>query len=149
MKKKSLLPLVAMILLTVVLAGTAAAGTPEEKVATYHQALLDGDIEAAKGMLAEDLLLFEDGIAETSLKKYAKKHLKDDIAFSANAKRKLESQTSWIVGDTATVSSTYDLKTRYKRKRYHVKAAETMILKQIDGQWVIVHAHWSNHLVKE
>jgi ketosteroid isomerase-like protein len=138
-----------MILLTVVLAGTATAGTPEDRVAAYHQAILDGDIEAAKGMLDEDLLLFEDGYAETSRKHYAKGHLKDDIAFSAKAKRKLESQISWIEGSTATVVSTYDLKTRYKNKRYHIKSAETMTLKHIDDQWVIVHVHWSNHLVKK
>ena len=149
MVKRSLLTLIALTLLTALVPGTAAAGAPEERVAAYHQALLDGDIEAAKGMLGKDLLLFEDGQAETSLKQYAKGHLKDDIAFSAEAKRKLESQTSWIEGDTATVSSTYDLKTKYKGKDYHLKSAETMTLKQTDGQWVIVHIHWSNHRVKE
>lgn len=149
MIKRSLLTLIALTLLTALVPGIAAAGTPEERVAAYHQALLDGDIDAAKGMLAKDLLLFEDGVAETSLKKYAKEHLKADIAFSENAKRKLKSQSSWIEGDTATVSSTYDLKTKYKGKRYHLKSAETMILKNIDGQWVIVHTHWSNHRVKE
>jgi ketosteroid isomerase-like protein len=148
MKNRSLVVLIASVLLTPLLALPAIAGAPEEMVAAYHQALLDGDIEAAKGMLAVDLLLFEDGVAETSLKAYAKSHLKADIAFSEGAKRKLENQNSWIEGDTATVSSTYDLKTRYKGKRYHVKAAETMTLKQIDGQWVIVHIHWSNHKVK-
>ena len=149
MIKRSLLTLIALTLLTALVPGTAAAGAPEERVAAYHQALLDGDIEAAKGMLGKDLLLFEDGIAETSLKHYTKGHLKDDIAFSAEAKRKLESQNSWIEDGTATVSSTYDLKTKYKGKRYHLKSAETMTLKQTDGQWVIVHIHWSNHRVKE
>jgi len=148
MKKRGLLTVIAMTLLTVLIAGTAAAETPEEKVAAYHQALLDGDIETAKGMLAEDLLLFEDGIAETSLKKYARGHMKADIEFSAKAKRKLESQKSWIEGDTAAVSSTYDVKTKYKGKLYHLKSAETMTLKNIDGQWIIVHVHWSNHQVK-
>ena len=149
MKKRTLLTLIALTLLTVLVAGTAAADTPEEKVAAYHQAIQDGDIEAAKGMLAEDLLLFEDGEAETSLKHYAKGHMKSDIAFSAQMKRKLQSQTSWIEGDTATVSSTYDLKTKYKGKLYHLKSAETMTLNQIDGQWVIMHMHWSNHQIKE
>ena len=149
MKKRTLLTLIVLTLFIVLVAGTAVAGEHEDIVAAYHQAILDGDIEAAKGMLDEDLLLFEDGFAETSLKHYAKGHLKDDIAFSAKAKRKLESQTSWIEGNTATVSSTYDLKTKYKGKRYHIKSAETMTLKRIDGRWVIVHAHWSNHRVKK
>ena len=149
MKKRTLLTLIALTLLTVLVAGTATADTPEERVAAYHQALLDGDIEAAKGMLGKELILYEDGVPEKSLKHYTKGHLKSDIEFSENAKRKLESQSSWIEGDTATVSSTYDLKTKYKGKRYHLKAAETMTLKNIDGQWVIVHIHWSNHRVKE
>jgi uncharacterized membrane protein YvbJ len=149
MKKRTLLTLIALTLMTVLVAGTAAAETPEERVAAYHQALLDGDIEAAKGMLEKGLVLYEDGVPEKSLKHYTKGHLKDDIAFSENAKRKLESQSSWIEDDTATVSSTYDLKTKYKGKRYHLKSAETMTLKNMDGQWFIVHIHWSNHRVKE
>jgi len=149
MKKRTLLTLIALTLLTVLLAVPAVADTPEERVAAYHQALLDGDIEAAKGMLEKELVLYEDGVPEKSLKHYTEGHLKSDIEFSENAKRKLESQSSWIEGDTATVSSTYDLKTKYKGKRYHLKAAETMTLKQIDGQWIIVHIHWSNHRVKE
>ena len=148
MKKRSILALTALLLLTLPAAGTAKAGTPEEAVASYHQALLDGDIDAAKGMLAEELLLFEDGQVETSMKHYAEGHLKSDIEFSAGARRKLESQTSWAEGDTATVISTYDLKTRYKNKRYHVKVAETMTLKKTDDQWFIVHVHWSNQMVK-
>ena len=149
MKKRTLFTLIALTLLTVLVAGTATADTPEERVAAYHQALLDGDIEAAKGMLGKELILYEDGVPEKSLKHYTKGHLKSDIEFSENAKRKLESQSFWIEGDTATVSSTYDLKTKYKGKRYHLKAAETMTLKQIDGQWIIVHIHWSNHRVKK
>jgi ketosteroid isomerase-like protein len=149
MKRLTLLILVLSTLLIAMAAGTAVADSPETMVAAYHQALLDGDAQAAKGMLADDLLLFEDGGAETSLKHYAEGHMKNDIAFSAEAKRKLESQTSWIEGDTATVSSTYDLKTKYKGKRYHLKTAETVTLKQTEGQWVIVHIHWSNHQVKK
>ena len=149
MIKRSLLTFIALTLLTALVPGIAAADAPEERVAAFHQALLDGDIEAIKGMLGKDLLLFEDGQGEISLKHYAKGHLKDDIAFSAKAKRKLESQTSWIEDGTATVSSTYDLKTKYKGKRYHLKSAETMILKRVEGDWVIVHVHWSNHRVKE
>ena len=149
MSTRSLVLIVVAFLLIVSFAVPAVAETPEERVAAYHQALLDGDIEAAKGMLDKDLLLFEDGVAETSLKQYAKGHLKSDIAFSAEARRKLETQESWIEGDTASVSSTYDVKTKYRGKRYHIKAAETMALKRIDGQWVIVHIHWSNHQVKE
>jgi ketosteroid isomerase-like protein len=149
MKKRTLLTLIALTLLTALFTVPAAADTPEERVAAYHQALLDGDIEAAKGMLGKELVLYEDGVPEKSLKHYTKGHLKSDIAFSENAKRKLESQSSWIEGDTATVSSTYDLKTKYKGRRYHIKAAETMTLKLIDGQWVIVHVHWSNHQLEK
>jgi len=149
MEKRSWMITITLTLLVVLAAGTAVAGTPVEAVAAYHQALLDGDLEAAKGLLAADLVLFEDGVAETSLKHYTEGHLKSDIAFSAEARRKLESQTVWEAGDTATVISTYDLKTRYKGKHYHLKTAETMTLKQRDDQWVIVHIHWSNHQLKE
>jgi ketosteroid isomerase-like protein len=148
MNNRSLVALIVCIMITAFFTGTAVAETPEARIAAYHQALLDGDIEAAKGMLDKDLLLFEDGMAETSRKQYAGSHLKADIAFSAKAKRKLESQNSWVEGDTATVSCTYDVKTKYMGRSYHLKSAETMTLKQVDGQWVIVHIHWSNHQLK-
>ena len=149
MNSRNLSILAALVLLTLVIAVPASAGTAEEKVAAYHQALLDGDIESAKGMLGKDLVLYEDGVPEKSLKHYTEGHLKSDIAFSAGATRKLESQNTWIEGNTATVSSTYDLKTKYKGKRYHIKAAETMTLRKVDDQWVIIHIHWSNHSVKK
>jgi len=149
MKRPAISVLILAIFLPALTAVPAAAETPEAKVAAYHQALLDGDIEAAGGMLSEDLLLYEDGIPETSRERYVGGHLKLDIAFSQGAKRTLENQTSWTEGNTSTICSTYDLKTRYKGKRYHLKTAETMTLKKKDGQWVIVHIHWSNHQLKK
>ena len=136
------------ILLVTLFNVPALADTPEQTVAAYHQALVDGDTEAARALLADDLILFEDGVAETSLEHYAEGHLKADAAFSNGAKLELELQRKWMEGDTATVSSIYDLKTKYKGKRYHMKSAETMTLKKVDGRWVIVHIHWSNKKVK-
>jgi ketosteroid isomerase-like protein len=151
MKKRSLVVLVFMaaILSASLHVPSAVADTPEERVAAYHQAILDGDIEAARSMLGEDLVLYEDGVPEKSMKHYAEGHLKSDIAFSAKAKRKLLDQVSWIEGDTATLASVYDLKTKYKGRSYHLNCSETMTLKLRDGDWVIVHIHWSNHRVRK
>ena len=51
-------------------------------MAAYHNALVSGDAEAAKELLAEELILFEDGVAETSREHYTGGHLKADVAFS-------------------------------------------------------------------
>lgn len=149
MGRRSLAILLTVLLLAGLAATAAAEGTPEERMAAYHQAILDGDIDAASSMLGEDLVLFEDGIAEKSKGDYVKGHLKADIEFSAKAKRKLLSQTSWIEGDTATIASSYDFKTKYKRASYHITSLETATLKMRDGKWVIVHVHWSNHRLKK
>ena len=143
--KRSLAVILVAFLATGLFVGAALADTPEERVAAYHQAILDGDINAAKGMLGDDLVLYEDGVPEKSKEHYTEGHLKADIAFSAKADRKLLSQSSWINDDTATVASAYDLKTKYKGKNYHLNAVETVTLKLRDGDWVIVHIHWSNH----
>jgi ketosteroid isomerase-like protein len=136
------------ILLVTLFSVPALADTPEQTVAAYHQALLNGGADAARELLADDLLLFEDGVPETSLEHYAGGHLKADVAFSKGAVKKLDIQRSWIEEDTATVASVYDVKTKYKGKRYHLKSTETMTLKLVDGRWVIVHIHWSNKQVK-
>lgn len=147
MKWMMIMVFVAAAVVPVMTSGSAAAETPQERVAAFHEALLDGDEEAVKGMLHPDLLLLEDGQAENSLQQYAGSHLQSDIAFSAQARRKLESQSVWMGEDVATVVSTYDLKTRFQGKRYHVKSAETMTLKKDHDRWVIVHVHWSNHIL--
>ena len=69
MKKRSLVFLVFMAaMLSVSLqVPSAVADTPEERVAAYHQAILDGDIDAARSMLGEDLILYEDGVPEKSI----------------------------------------------------------------------------------
>ena len=136
------------ILLVTLFNVPALADTPEQTVAAYHQALVNGDADAARELLAEELLLFEDGVPETSLEHYAGGHLKADAAFSKGSEVKLEIQKTWTEGATATVASVYEIKTKYKGKRYHLKSAETMALKQTDGRWVIVHIHWSNKKVK-
>ena len=84
MSKRSLAVFSAILLSVSLFAGIAAAGTPEERVAAYHQALLDGDIDAAKSMLGEDLVLYEDGTPEKSMETYAKGHLKVPYAVSGN-----------------------------------------------------------------
>jgi hypothetical protein len=75
--------------------------------------------------------------------------MKSDMAFSAKSRQKLLDRKFWIEDETATVSSIYDFKTRYKRKDIHLEQTETMILKQTEGSWQIVHIHWSSRKIKK
>ena len=142
---------IVIVLGTLLLAGTvpAFAGSPEDTIAAFHKALKGGDVDTATMLLHPELLIYEDGHVEKSRKEYASGHMKSDMAYSAKSKQKLLDRTSWIEGETVTVSSIYDFKTRYKRKDIHLEQTETMVLKQNEGSWQIVHIHWSSRKIKK
>jgi ketosteroid isomerase-like protein len=129
-------------------ASSLAGGGPTEIVDAYHLALTSGDEAGARAMLSENLVLYEDGVAELSLKEYGKKHLKADIKFSMKAKRELVRRDSWASGDTATVSSMYKVKGKSRGRTLRIDSTETMTLELMDDGWKIVHIHWSNHVRK-
>jgi ketosteroid isomerase-like protein len=146
---KQTVRVMALSLMALSAATLSLAGPPDPAsvVQDYHAALVAGDRDAALGTLSEDLILFEDGVAET-LKEYASSHLKGDIKFSATAKRELIKRETIEGDDTASVCSLYRVEGRIGSRKVKVDSAETMILKQMNDGWKIVHIHWSNRRLR-
>ncbi|UCF30934.1 MAG: nuclear transport factor 2 family protein [bacterium] len=136
----------ALFLLTGVL--PAAADGPAESVAAFHRALSAGDRESALDLLAPNLILFEDGHAELSRDEYGSGHLDADLKFSQKSKRDLVAQQANAMDDTAWVMSRYETKGKLSGKRVTVATTETMVLRNTDAGWRIVHIHWSNSVQK-
>lgn len=123
---------------------TIDAATPVGTVMAFHAALASGDTDAALMHLDEDVVIFESGGVENSRAEYASHHLEADAAFSAAVPRTLVSRTHDMQGDMAWVMSVETVTGTYRTRAINSRSVETMMLKQVNGQWRIVHIHWSS-----
>ena len=120
------------------------AATAVGTVMAFHAALASGDTDAALTHLAEDVVIFESGGVENSRGEYASHHLEADAAFSAAVPRTLVSRTHGMQGDMAWVMSVETVTGTYRTRAISSRSVETMMLRQMNGQWRIVHIHWSS-----
>lgn len=120
------------------------AATPVGTVMAFHAALASGDTDAALTYLAEDVVIFESGGVENSRAEYASHHLEADAAFSAAVPRTLVSRTHGMQSDMAWVMSVETVTGTYRTRAINSRSVETMMLRQMNGQWRIVHIHWSS-----
>lgn len=126
------------------LAAPARLATAADVVDAFHAALTRGDTGAALALMAEDVVVFESGGAEQNRAEYAAHHLEADAAFSAAVSRKLVSRQSGQAGDMAWVMSIEQVSGTYHDRPINSRSVETMMLRQADGHWRIVHIHWSS-----
>lgn len=110
----------------------------------FHDAVRTGDLLAAAARLDEDALIFESGGAERSRAEYVDHHLPADAAFAAAVTRAVlrrsEGQSghlAWIATESRTVGE-------FKGRPIDSVGTETAVLKRDEGQWRIVHLHWSS-----
>ena len=124
-------------------AATASAPTIEV-VDTFHKALANGDAKQALALLSDDVLIYEGGGAETSKAEYTSHHLAADMAFLKGVTQSVSSRSAQASGDTALVTSQGATTGTYKGKAIDSRSTETIALRLIEGQWKIVHIHWSS-----
>lgn len=123
--------------------------TPAGTVNAFRAALEAKDGVSAMSFLAPDVLIYESGYVESSAEEYAGHHMPADMAFVAAMSQETLSQTETVSGDMATVVSETRTFGTYNDKDYNLQGTGTMVLRKIDGQWKIVHIHWSSHPVSE
>lgn len=111
----------------------------------FHHALEEGRGDEALQYLADDVIVLEGGHAQT-LAEYASGHLANDMAFlaamdSTRLSREVRSSDS---GDQMTVVTRNRLRGTYGDKALDLVSSETAVLEKREGQWKIVHVHWSS-----
>ncbi len=109
----------------------------------FGDALRNGDTEGAAKWLDPDLLVFEGGESET-LPQYLSAHLKADADFMRDARTSDRLRQVRLVNGMAVITTTDKLQVGDKT----LQAAETAVLKQRNGQWRILHLHWSSRKAK-
>jgi ketosteroid isomerase-like protein len=123
------------------------ASGPAGVVRQFHAALRAGDAKAAAALLADELVVYEEGFAEDR-GAYLSGHLASDIAFSKSTTSNLV--RSEAAGDErlAWVTSESGVRGTFNGKPVERVSTETMVLRNTSAGWRIVHIHWSSRPVK-
>lgn len=127
-------------------------GDPEEEVAAvvraFHDALAAGDSTAALGHLHPDVVVYEDGHAET-LEEYRSGHLAADMGASDAVQRETLGHDV-VVYDEAALSTRLEAASgTIGEREIEGRLTETMLLVPTDEGWKIRHVHWSSRRLEE
>ena len=117
---------------------------PVSAVEAFHEALTKGDREQALAWLDPSVVIFESGGAERSRDEYASHHLPSDIEFARSVRTEVLNRQTGLWGDNAWVLSRTRTTGTFRDRDLDSQDVETMVLRRIDGRWLIVHIHWSS-----
>ena len=107
-------------------------------------AIIAGDVDTLKALIAPDVLIFESGGVESSLAEYEDHHMPADIAFMKNMSSEVISRRVIEAGDSAIVLTQSRINGVYKEKEVDLSSTETLVMRNMGGQWKIIHIHWSS-----
>lgn len=122
-------------------------GETESQVAdvvmAFKAALAEGDSTAALSHLHRELVVFESGHAET-LDEYRAGHLAADMEFSGSVEFEITNADVLLHPHTALWLSAYTTKGTFRNREIDARGVESMVLVPVDGEWKILHIHWSS-----
>lgn len=113
-------------------------------VERFSSALQAGDLDLAGSLLAEDVLILENGGAEHSRAEYLGGHAGHDAEFLKQVHVQVMRRTAKVEGNLAWVGTESELHGRKDGKPTTVLSTETMLLQRGADGWRIVHVHWSS-----
>ncbi|WP_291184638.1 nuclear transport factor 2 family protein [Dokdonella sp.] len=113
-------------------------------VERFSSALQAGDLDLAGSLLADDVLILENGGAERSRAEYLGGHARHDAQFLKQVHTQVMRRTAKAEGDLAWVGTESELHGRKDGKPTTVLSTETMLLQRGADGWRIAHIHWSS-----
>ncbi len=114
----------------------------------FSAALQAGDRKTVELLLDAGVLILESGGAERSRQEYLAHHAASDMEFLKDARVHLVQRTARRSGALVWVGSESEIHYRKDGRPVSLLSTETMILKEIAGNWRIVHIHWSSRARK-
>ncbi len=133
--------------------GAGAVSTPgnvepsdhpaSQVAARLNEAIAAGNVDTLRELLAPNVLIFESGGVESSLAEYEGHHMPADMAFMKMMDREMLFRRVFDAGDSATIVTHSRVHGMYKEQEIDLSSTETLVLKNFDGHWKVVHIHWS------
>ena len=120
---------------------TDSAAIPALEVAEqFAESLAAGDLDTAKSLLSENVLVLESGGAEHSRDEYFAHHAAADAKFLADAKQTVHRRHARANKRIAWIATESIIEAGGKK----IASNETVVLEKGKGGWKIVHIHWSS-----
>jgi len=118
---------------------------PASLLATrFGSAIAKGDVDTLRSLLEPDVLIFESGGVESSLAEYEQHHMTADMAFMKHMQVDMVSRQVFDLGESATVATQSRVHGTYQNREIDLKSTETLVMRSVNGQWKIIHIHWSS-----
>ena len=110
----------------------------------FRAALKAGDATGAAAFLSDQVKIYEGGYVESSKSEYQNHHLEAHIAFAKATDYAVLKRDISIWGDTAVSTTESKTTGEYRGRTINSLGTETMVMRRVQGQWRIIHIHWSS-----
>ena len=128
---------------TGVTASAADSAAVAKAVKNFHTALSTGDSVTALSLLAEDAVILESGEVE-SRSVYRSHHLPEDIKFAKSVAAKRGPLHIHVEGSSAWTAAASTNQGEFNGRAINSTGAESMVLTNRGGKWLIRSIHWSS-----
>lgn len=110
----------------------------------YDQAIAKKDVETVRALLAPEILLYEHSVRNDGAKDAFENHLKPEILEADGLHLSFSDLRVTANSGLALVTRQYQVKGTFQGKVVDSTGNETQVWKQSDGQWKIIHIHYSH-----
>jgi ketosteroid isomerase-like protein len=134
--------------LTAALPLFALANGEEDSVrkalAAYDQAVAKKDVDTVRTLLAPEMLLYEHSVRNDGAKDAFENHLKPEILEGQGLQLSFSDIRVTASSGLALVTRQYRVQGTFEGKAVDSNGNETQVWKMTDGQWKILHIHYSH-----
>lgn len=110
----------------------------------YDQAVAKKDVATVRAILAPEILLYEHSVRNDGAKDAFENHLKPEILEGDGLQLSFSDLRVTASSGLALVTRQYRVKGTFEGKAIDSTGNETQAWKRTDGQWKIIHIHYSH-----
>lgn len=126
------------------LSGGVQAKEPFNKaLEAYDKAFQSRDLIALKKILADDVVMFEQGVQNLGSEDVLNNHLGPELQSFQELSAKYNEQRVRESGDMATVTRQFSIKAMKQGRPLAFRGSETQAWEYKNGRWFLTHIHYS------
>ena len=110
----------------------------------YDQAVARKDVETVRNLLAPEILLYEHSARNDGAKDAFENHLKPEILEGDRLQLSFSDLRITASSELALITRQYRVRGTVEGKAIDSAGNETQVWKKADGQWKIIHIHFSH-----
>ena len=113
-------------------------------VERYNRAFLGKDLVSLKALLAPDVVLYEHSVRNIGLDDVWEHHLKPEVEGFQDLRGEFTDMRVWVSGGVGLVTRQYSIQAVMQGRPIDARGNETMGWTLRNGEWKVVHIHYSH-----